>query len=163
MREARDAAHGRRAAVLHPVLSGAPRTLPIGAARLTDRQRIGVLLQGAALLSILERAGWRLARGWGDAGVAGGRLYVPAHAVSAGPMRGLAQGLLRELLLRLFGAASWAPAGGSSMAAGPSDAESTAGTADVAPPEVSETASGAAAVAGRGEARRAARALLREW
>jgi DNA-binding NtrC family response regulator len=178
MKKDHDAAHGRRAAVVHPVLSTAPRALPLGDARLTDRQRIAVVLEGAALLSILERAGRGLAGGWGEAGVAGGRLCLPAHAVSAGRRPGLAQGLLRELLLRLFGSARPAPAAGEVNGAIPADCSDSSDPSDPSDPAApacsaeraddggqgrAELSSAAGAVAGRGEARRAARALLEQW
>jgi hypothetical protein len=70
--------------VLHPALATAAAA-PLPAARLTDRQRLAVLLEGAALLSLLERAGWRLPRSWEGAGVAaGGRLALPAAAAAPG-------------------------------------------------------------------------------
>ncbi len=94
------------------------------AARLTDRQRLAVVLQAAGLLSHLEHAGWRLRRGWTGAEVdERGRLC----SVAAAPGRPAAppQSRLRELLLALFG--------------------------------------GTRSVAGRGQARRAARRLLEDW
>ncbi|HEX4959775.1 MAG TPA: sigma 54-interacting transcriptional regulator [Thermoanaerobaculia bacterium] len=90
---------------------------------LTDRQRVAVLLQAAALLSLLAQAGHRLA-GWDEARVApGGLLRVDGLG---GPGRP-AQDLLLELTALLFG--------------------------DF----------GEGLVAGRGEGRRAMRALLADW
>ncbi len=95
--------------VMHPTL-GAPgewaAAAPLAAARLTDRQRLAVLLEGAALLSLLERAAWWLPQGWAEARVAaGGRLALPAREAVPGRSPRPVQEQLRELLLRLFGAA----------------------------------------------------------
>ena len=53
-----------------PVLRYGPLRTPGGVppsqARLSDQQRVGVLLQAAALLSHLEHGGWFLAGGWDD-------------------------------------------------------------------------------------------------
>jgi DNA-binding NtrC family response regulator/tetratricopeptide (TPR) repeat protein len=72
------------------------------AAYLTDRQRLGVVLQGAGLLSLLSRAGWFLPQAWqgttvDEDGRLGGVVASPGHAPEA-PHRDL-----RRLLLRLFG------------------------------------------------------------
>jgi DNA-binding NtrC family response regulator len=140
--------------VMHPTL-GAPDELaaaaPLAAARLTDRQRIAVLLEGAALLSLLERAAWWLPQGWAEARVAaGGRLALPAREAVPGRSPRPVQEQLRELLLRLFGAAG-AAAGDPGAAAWSCEA----GEGGAAP--------GSGLLAGRGEARRAARELLAEW
>ncbi|HEV3075656.1 MAG TPA: sigma 54-interacting transcriptional regulator [Thermoanaerobaculia bacterium] len=140
--------------VLHPTL-GAPdewaAAAPLAAARLTDRQRLAVLLEGAALLSLLERAAWCLPRGWAEARVAaGGRLALPAREAAPGRSPRPAQEQLRELLLRLYGAAG-AAAGDPGAAAWSCEA----GEGGAAP--------GSGLLAGRGEARRAARELLAEW
>ena len=74
---------------------------PIDAAACTDRAKLGVLLQGAAVLSLCDGAGWSLVRGWESAAVDGcGRL----SGLEARPGRDSqpAQEKLRELLLRLF-------------------------------------------------------------
>jgi two-component system, NtrC family, response regulator len=137
------------AQVLHPALGPAAAASPLPAARLTDRQRLAVLLEGAALLSLLERAAWWLPHGWEEAGVsAGGRLALPARQAAPGRSPRPAQEQLRDLLLRLFGAAAADP-----------------GTAPPWSCEPGEggTAPGAGLLAGRGEARRAARQLLAEW
>jgi transcriptional regulator with AAA-type ATPase domain len=135
--------------IVHPSLASSPAALALGAARLTDRQRIAALLQGAALLSLLERAAWWLPRGWEAAGVsAGGRLLLPPDEASPGRSPRPAQEQLRELLLRLFGAA---------------DGDTGAAAAWSGGPEWDGTAAGSSLVAGRGEARRAARTLLGEW
>lgn len=95
---------------------------PLETVLLSDRQRLAVVLQGSALLAHLQGAGWHLPEGWAGARVgAGGRL----GGVTARPGRlGPVQGLLRDLLVRCFGAAG---------------------------------------VRGRGEGRRAARALESAW
>src|SRR3954466_13749674 len=43
--------------ILHPCLVSPARSFPLSEAWLTDRQRVGVLLQAAGLLSLLDRAG----------------------------------------------------------------------------------------------------------
>ncbi len=118
--------------LVHPALvtaeahadgAGAPPA-PLRAARLTDRERLALLLQGTALLAHLEHAGWHLPAGWRGAAVTtDGLLRVPG--AGPGRARRLPQELLRELVEELFG-----------------------------PGE---------SVAGRGEARRAVRALLAPW
>jgi DNA-binding NtrC family response regulator len=135
--------------VLHPTLGLAAATaLPLAAARLTDRQRLAVLLEGAALLSLLERAAWWLPQGWAEARIAaGGRLALPPREAVPGRSPRPAQEQLRELLLRLFGAAGADP--------GAAAWSCEAGEGGAAP--------GAGLLAGRGEARRAARELLAEW
>jgi len=137
------------AQVVHPALGSASSSAPLPAARLTDRQRLAVLLEGAALLSLLERAGWWLPHGWEAARIsAGGRLALAPRDAVPGRAPHPAQEQLRELLLRLFGAAV-ADVGGT-------PAQSCeAGEGGIAP--------GAGLLAGRGEARRAARELLAEW
>ncbi len=71
-------------------------------ARLTDRQRLGVIFQGAALLALLEESGWRLPQGWRPARVsAGGALRLPT--VEPGRSGTLPQAYLRQFLLELFG------------------------------------------------------------
>src|SRR5579864_2730944 len=133
--------------VMHPVLgsSGSAAASPLAAARLTDRQRLAVLLEGAALLSLLERAAWWLPRGWAEARVAaGGRLALPPPEAVPGRS---AQEQLRELFLLLFGAAAGDP--------GAAAWSCEAGEGGAAP--------GSGLLAGRGEARRAARQLLAEW
>jgi DNA-binding NtrC family response regulator len=135
--------------VVHPALTAAAAAAPLPAARLTDRQRLAVLLEGAALLSLLERAGWWLPRGWERARVAaGGRLALPAEEAAPGRSPRQAQEQLRELLLRLFGASA---------------ADPGAAAASSCEPGEGGTAPGFALLAGRGEARRAARDLLTEW
>ena len=135
--------------VLHPTLGLAAATAPpLAAARLTDRQRLAVLLEGAALLSLLERAAWWLPQGWAEARIAaGGRLALPPREAVPGRSPRPAQEQLRELLLRLFGAAGADP--------GAAAWSCEAGEGGAAP--------GAGLLAGRGEARRAARELLAEW
>ncbi len=84
----------------HPVLAPA-KGWAIDAVACTDRAKLAVLLQGAALLSLCDAAGWSLADGWESAAVDGcGRLtgLVARPGRSGRP----AQEQLRELLLRLF-------------------------------------------------------------
>ncbi len=97
---------------------------PLDAARLTDRQRLAVLLQGGSLLSHLELAGLRLACGWEPARVDRRGLLRSIDA-TPGRERKLPQALLSDLAARLFG--------------------------------------GESPVAGRGQARRAARSLQERW
>ncbi len=86
--------------LLHPALEEASG-VALAEAQLSDRQRLAVVLQGAALLVHLERAGWRLDGGWDHATVtAEGRLQI----VESGPGRlsELPQVLLLDLLRRVF-------------------------------------------------------------
>jgi two-component system, NtrC family, response regulator len=136
--------------VAHPALAASAAAPALEAARLTDRQRIAVLLEGAGLLSLLERAGWWLPRGWAAARVSpGDRLLLPPGAASPGRSPRPPQEQLRELLLRLFGAAAAAPGTGAASPSGD--------------PVWDGAATGSSLVAGRGEARRAARTLLGDW
>jgi two-component system NtrC family response regulator len=90
--------------VLHPCLEPLPGAVPLAEARIIDRQRLGVLLQAAGLLSLLDIAGRRLA-GWAAARVdAEGRLTVVAAELEAGRARP-AQEDLCALLDLLFGGA----------------------------------------------------------
>ncbi len=90
----------RAEAVRHPTLEPGPGT-PLAEAHLTDRARLGLLLQAAGLLSLLEAAGWRLPRGFAGAGVdCGGRLVGVAAA--AGRSTRPAQESLVELAGILF-------------------------------------------------------------
>lgn len=74
----------------------------LAAARLTDRQRLGLLLQGVALLAHLERAGWHLPAGWDEARVAGGdRLVLSGVQPGRGPRA--VHDLLLLLVAQLFG------------------------------------------------------------
>src|SRR5947209_7586691 len=112
-----------RLGVVHPCLESPARGVPLSAAWMTDRQRVGVLLQAAGLLSLLARAGRHLA-GWEGARIAPGGLLAVADGEGAGPGHRPSQDLLLELAALLFGEG---------------------------------------AVAGRGEGRRAMRALLDDW
>jgi two-component system NtrC family response regulator len=109
--------------IFHPCLVSPARSLPLSEAWLTDRQRVGVLLQAAGLLSLLGRAGRHLA-GWEGARIAAGGMLALVDAGGPGRSPRPAQDLLVELTAVLFG-----------------DGQ----------------------VAGRGEARRALRALLAGW
>src|SRR5260221_12716059 len=75
---------GASIGVLHPCLDSPARSLPLPDAWLTDRQRVGVLLQAASLLSLLDRAGRHLA-GWEGARIAAGGLLAVAEGGGAGP------------------------------------------------------------------------------
>ena len=89
--------------VVHPCLESPARGVPLPAAWLTDRQRVGVLLQAAGLLSLLDRAGRHLA-GWKEAQIAPGGLLAVADGEGTGPgHRRPAQDLLVELTALLFG------------------------------------------------------------
>lgn len=110
-------------ALRHPALAPG-RGAPLERADLTDRQRLGVVLQAAGLLSLCEAGGWRLADGWDMARVDGRGLLTGLSAVQ-GRSRRSTTTLLLELLRTCFGA----------------DDE----------------------IAGRGQARRAARALELRW
>ncbi|HYU36178.1 MAG TPA: sigma 54-interacting transcriptional regulator [Thermoanaerobaculia bacterium] len=97
---------GAVARLVHPCLEPLPDGgEPISGTHLTHVQRLGVVLQAAGLLSLLERAGWGLA-GW-DAARLGrdGRLARLEVAGRLGPARSPrpCQDLLRDLLARLFG------------------------------------------------------------
>jgi DNA-binding NtrC family response regulator len=136
--------------IVHPALAPARFTRPLAVARLTDRQRLGLLLEGAALLSLLHRAGWWLPHDWEGAAVSEtGRLRLPPAAARAGRPQRQPQELLRDLLAHLFGAGGDGNPAGAAGAAG----DHRAGGA----------VSGAFLVAGRGQARRAARTLLAHW
>src|ERR1700681_4540106 len=88
--------------ILHPCLASPARSLPLSEAWLTDRQRVGVLLQAAGLLSLLDRAGRHLA-GWEGARIAAGGLLAVAESDGPGRSPRPAQDLLLELTAFLFG------------------------------------------------------------
>jgi DNA-binding NtrC family response regulator len=95
------------AGVVHPCLELPARAVPLREARLTDRRKVGVLLQAAGLLSLLDRAGWRLASGWEPAQVtAKGRLAMGEDGAKPGRSPLPAQELLLDLTARLFGEGS---------------------------------------------------------
>ena len=94
----------RAAGVVHPCLATLPRAVPLGESCLTDRRKVGVLLQAAGLLSLLERAGWRLAAGWEPARTGpDGRLGIGEDGAVPGRSAGSPQELLLDLTARLFG------------------------------------------------------------
>ena len=118
---------GPEAAVVHAALrspAGDEEAAVLAEARLTDRQKLAVVLQGAALLAHLEHAGWHLVAGFRGA-VVDGEGALRGLRAAPGRTRQHPQDLLRELLGELF--------------------------------------DDPVRVAGRGEARRAARALLVRW
>lgn len=89
-----------RRELVHPALDGGSGERP-EAAELSDRQRLAVVLQGAALLAHLERIGLRLVEGWGDTRVtADGLLKI--DGVRPGRSQELPQISLCRLLRRLF-------------------------------------------------------------
>src|SRR4051794_22347396 len=97
----------RAVGVLHACLASPARparSMALAEARLTDRRKVAALLEGAGLLSLLDRAGWRLATGWEGARISPeGRLAVGADAAAPGRSSRPAQEVLLELVLRLFG------------------------------------------------------------
>ncbi len=118
-----DTRSDERPAFVHPAFDNAVG-VALDQAQLSDQQRLGLVLQGAALLSHLEHGGWFLPAGWDGAWVLeDGSLRVAS--ARRGRSEQLVQVALRRLLLQLFR----------------SDGS----------------------IAGRGEARRAARYLLGRW
>ena len=102
----------RAVGVVHPCLACPPRAIALAEARLTDRRKLGVLLEGAALLSILERAGWRLAGGWEEARISPeGRLALGEESAAPGRSSRPAQEALLDLAARLFGSGAVAGRG----------------------------------------------------
>jgi DNA-binding NtrC family response regulator/tetratricopeptide (TPR) repeat protein len=87
------------ARVIHPCLEpGSGVALPLS--RMTDQERIAVLLQAAGLLSLLDRVGWAVLD-WTAARITfGGGLSLPA--AEPGRSEKPAQEILRELIGRLF-------------------------------------------------------------
>src|SRR3954468_18029911 len=103
--------------------AGPAGSIALAEARLTDRRKVAVLLEAAGLLSLLDRAGWRLAAGGGGGGVSpaggagagpaaggegagiapAGRLAGGADAAAPGRSSRPAQETLLDLILRLFG------------------------------------------------------------
>jgi DNA-binding NtrC family response regulator len=92
------------AGVVHPCLLSAPHAIPLAEVRLTDRRKVGVLLQAAGLLSLLDRAGWRLASVWEPAGIVPeGRLTLGEGGAVPGRSQSPVRDLLLDLTARLFG------------------------------------------------------------
>ena len=90
----------RVACPCHPALSALEGDSP-GDARLTDRGRLAVLLQGVALLGHLGRAGWALIEGWKGIRVAPGGRLGGARAGSGADAE-LPQRRAEQLLQLLF-------------------------------------------------------------
>ena len=91
--------------IQHPCLRHPRRSSPLGAAGLSDRERIGVLLEGCALDAHLVRIGLRPAGGWEAARVStDGRLVAVAIERGAADSTTAATALDRATLLlrRLF-------------------------------------------------------------
>ncbi len=76
---------------------------PLGVRSLSDRQRLGVIFQAAALLSHLESAGWQLALAWRDFGL-DERGVLKGARVEPGSDLEPAQRKLVALVEVLFGA-----------------------------------------------------------
>ena len=135
-------AERRELTVHHPGLSGPSRGTPPEDADLTDRQRLGVVLQAASVLSHLDKADGSFVPNWSEASVDGdGLLAVPGGADGAS-----------------------APAGSQGGAAGAAAASSgPAMPQEVVTDLLRRLFRTRAHVAGRGEGRRAARALLGRW
>jgi DNA-binding NtrC family response regulator len=80
---------------------GGAAAVPLERVDTTDRHRLGLLLQGCALLAHLDRAGWHLRDGWSGATVcAAGKLRVSAVSPGRAPLS--PQARLRELVVLLF-------------------------------------------------------------
>jgi two-component system response regulator HydG len=97
----------RAAGVVHPCLAplaSVRRSVPLAGARLTDRRKVAVLLEAAGLLSLLDRAGWRLAAEWEGVRVSSAdRLLAGEEGAAPGRSRRPAQEALLDLAARLFG------------------------------------------------------------
>ena len=85
----------------HTAFTGSDRGVALQRAKLTDQQRVGVLLQGAALLSHAQLAGAWLRRGWDGARV-DRRGVLRLEAPVPGRPSEMAQVALLDLLERLF-------------------------------------------------------------
>ena len=101
-------------ALVHPAL-GAAAGAPLAAAALGDRQRVAVVLQAAAVLAHLRRAGWRLQTDLAQARVRDGEL-LSGLAAAPGPSDDV-RGALRGLLAALFGPGEMAGRGDGRRAA----------------------------------------------
>src|SRR5690348_15395531 len=88
--------------VVHPCLGSARGAVELREARLTDRRRLGMLLQGAGLLSLLEVAGWHLPAEWAPARVTSEGLLAIERGAAPGVSSRAAQELLRDLAALLF-------------------------------------------------------------
>jgi DNA-binding NtrC family response regulator len=94
----------RAAGVVHPCLTMPARAIALAETRLTDRRKVAALLEAAGLLSLLDRAGWRLAVEWDAARVSpGGELVVGADGAAPGRSSRPVQEILLDLRQRLFG------------------------------------------------------------
>jgi DNA-binding NtrC family response regulator len=94
----------RAAGVVHPCLTAPARSLALAEARLTDRRKVAALLEAAGLLSLLDRAGWRLAVEWDAARISpAGELVVGVEGAAPGRSSRPGQEILLDLLRRLFG------------------------------------------------------------
>ncbi len=92
---------GSRLPLAHRAFEPRP-AVPLPQASLTDRARLALLFQGAAVLSHLDRVGWCLPGGWAGAAVAAdGTLCLPPPAPGRSPW--FAQQQLRNLVAELFG------------------------------------------------------------
>ncbi|MEL7059244.1 MAG: sigma 54-interacting transcriptional regulator [Acidobacteriota bacterium] len=123
--------------IRHRALRAAPGGSPLERARLTDQERLAIVLEGVALIGHLNHVGWTVgdgtaARAWDSAAV-DGRGHLAVEDVRPGRAAALPQTLALALLLRVFGVETRSEDGR------PRD------------------------VAGRGAARRAARDLGKQW
>ncbi len=93
--------HAPVAALRHCAFLETPAS-PLSEAHLSDRQRLALLLQGAAALTVLDAAGWHLSSGWRGSRVGSdGVLRLPTPA--PGAAHELPQRSLRQLVGLLFG------------------------------------------------------------
>jgi len=97
VRDSKSTVRGPRHRCLEPLSGTVPEN-----AYLSDRQRLGVVLQGAGLLSVLSRARWYLPQAWQGAAIDEvgrlGAVVAQAGHAPVAPHRDL-----RRLILRLFG------------------------------------------------------------
>ena len=100
--------------LLHPALLP-PEGVPLARARLDDRQRLAVVLQAAALLSHLRRAGWRLGGDFAAGWIRDGELLCGIAVEAVASDQGGAA--LRGLLAALFSAGGQVGRGGGRRAA----------------------------------------------
>ncbi|HVR28359.1 MAG TPA: sigma 54-interacting transcriptional regulator [Thermoanaerobaculia bacterium] len=90
--------------LLHPCLTDPQPSAPLDAAPLSDRQRLGVLLEGCALDAHLARLGRWPTAGWEEARVSGGGRLVAVRIASAeARQRDYPSVRALALLRRLFG------------------------------------------------------------
>ncbi|MEE8277182.1 MAG: sigma 54-interacting transcriptional regulator [Thermoanaerobaculia bacterium] len=96
--------------LVHPALESVAGKA-LAEARLTDQQRLAIVLQAGAVLSHLEHGGWRLAANWNQARIDGEGLLRGVR-VQRGRPREPPQKCLRQLLEDLFQAKEEIPGRG---------------------------------------------------